>query len=104
MDDLLDDTAITNNIETQAIAANRVETYKELNLELLKYSEFASSENIDLAKLMACLQDESVLVDPDEPLTKEQLFIEVGSFIQSRKSNDPDEKVSKSVEVRAMVK
>lgn len=93
---------IGNAIETQAIAANRVETYKELNLELLKYSEFASSENIDLAKLMACLQDESVLVDPDEPLTKEQLFVEVGSFIQSRKSDELEEKATKSAEIKGI--
>lgn len=102
LDDLLDDSAITNVVETQAVAANRVETYKELNLELLKYSEFASSENIDLAILMQCVQDESVLVDPDEPLTKEQLFTEVASFIQSRPTLDTEEKVSKSAETRVL--
>lgn len=93
MDDLLDESAINNVKETQAVAANRVETYKELNSELLKYSEFASSENIDLSKLMQCLQDESVLVDPDVPMTKEQLFSEVASFIHSHKTEESTEKV-----------
>ena len=102
LDDLLDDTALNNPIETQAIAANRVETYKELNLELLKYSEFSSNENIDLSKLMQCLLDERVLVDLDEPLTKEQLFIEVGSFIKSRKADEEEENVSKSAETKAI--
>lgn len=102
LDDLLDETAINNVQETQAIAANRVETYKELNSELLKYSEFASSENIDLSKLMQCLQDESVLVDPDVPLTKEQLFSEVASFIHSSiKTEESNEKIP-SVESKAI--
>lgn len=102
MDDFFDETALNNPIETQAIAANRVETYKELNLELLKYSEFASSENIDLSKLMQCLLDESVLVDLDEPLTKEQLFSAVGSFIKSRKSDEEEENVNKSAETKVV--
>lgn len=86
LDDVIDEDALNDAKEAQAIAANRVETYKELNSELLKYSEFASSENIDLSKLMQCLQDETVLADPDVPLTKEQLFSEVTSFIRSRKT------------------
>lgn len=102
LDDLLDDTAMDKPIETQAVAANRVETYKELNLELLKYSEFASSENIDLSKLMQCLLDERVLGDLDEPLTKEQLFVEVGSFIKSRKADEEEENASKSAEAKAI--
>lgn len=93
LDDFIDESAINEAKEAQAIAANRVETYKELNSELLKYSEFASSENIDLSKLMQCLQDEAVLADHDVPLTKEQLFSEVASFINSRKLNSADDNV-----------
>lgn len=89
----MDEAAINDAKEVEAIAANRVETYKELNVELLKYSEFASSENIDLSKLMHCLQDENVLSDHDVPLTKEQLFSEVASFIHSRKPKSAEENV-----------
>lgn len=93
LDDIIDESALNDAKESQAIAANRVETYKELNSELLKYSEFASSQNIDLSKLMHCLQDEIVLADHDIPLTKEQLFSEVASFIHSRKTNNAEENV-----------
>lgn len=92
-DDVIDESALNDAKEAQAIAANRVETYKELNSELLKYSEFASSENIDLSKLMHCLQDENVLADHDIPLTKEQLFSELASFIHSRKAQNAEENV-----------
>lgn len=91
LDDIIDEAALNDAKEVEAIAANRVETYKELNVELLKYSEFASSENIDLSKLMNCLQDENVLSDHDVPLTKEQLFSEVASFIHSRKPKSAEE-------------
>lgn len=90
-EDIIDESALNDAKEAQAIAMNRVETYKELNSELLKYSEFASSENIDLSKLMQCLQDESVLADHDVPLTKEQLFSEVASFIYARKMSSADD-------------
>lgn len=93
LDDIIDESAINDAKEAQAVAANRVETYKELNSELLKYSEFASSESIDLSKLMQCLQDELVLADHDVPLTKEQLFSEVASFINSRKSQNTEDSV-----------
>lgn len=93
LDDIIDEAALIDAKEVEAIAANRVETYKELNVELLKYSEFASSENIDLSKLMHCLQDENVLADHDVPLTKEQLFSEVASFIHSRKPKSAEENV-----------
>lgn len=93
LEDMIDESALNDAKEAQAIAANRVETYKELNSELLKYSEFASSENIDLSKLMQCLQDENVLADHDVPLTKEQLFSEVASFIHSRKMNIAEDNV-----------
>lgn len=93
LEDIIDESALNDAKEAQAIAANRVETYKELNSELLKYSEFASSENIDLSKLMQCLQDESVLSDHDVALTKEQLFSEVASFIHSRKMNSAEDNV-----------
>ncbi|XP_031627033.1 intraflagellar transport protein 43 homolog isoform X2 [Contarinia nasturtii] len=93
LDDVIDEAAINDAKEVEALAANRVETYKELNFELLKYSEFASSENIDLSKLMHCLQDENVLSDHDVPLTKEQLFSEVASFIHSRKPKSAEENV-----------
>lgn len=93
LDDIIDESAINDAKEAQAVAANRVETYKELNSELLKYSEFASSESIDLSKLMQCLQDELVLADHDVPLTKEQLFSEVASFINSRKSQNTEDNV-----------
>lgn len=86
LDDIIDESALDDAKQAQAIAANRVETYKELNSELLKYSEFASSENIDLSILMQCLQDEIVLADHDVPLTKEQLFSEVASIINARKA------------------
>lgn len=93
LDDFIDESALDDAKEAQAIAANRVETYKELNSELLKYSEFASSENIDLSLLMQCLQDELVLADHDVPLTKEQLFSEVASFINSRKALNTEDSV-----------
>lgn len=91
LDDIIDEAALNDAKDIEAIAANRVETYKELNLELLKYSEFASSENIDLSKLMHCLQDENVLADHDMPLTKEQLFSEVASFIHSSKPKSAED-------------
>lgn len=90
LEDILDETALDEAIDAQAIVANRVETYKELNSELLKYSEFSSSENIDLSKLMQCLQDESILTDHDVVLTKEQLFSEVASLIYSQKDSAED--------------
>lgn len=90
LEDIMDESAIDDANDAQAIVANRVETYKELNSELLKYSEFASSENIDLSKLMQCLQDESILTDHDVPLTKEQLFSEVASLIYSHKESAED--------------
>lgn len=93
LDDFIDESALDDAKEAQAIAANRVETYKELNSELLKYSEFSSSENIDLSLLMQCLQDELVLADHDVPLTKEQLFSEVASFINSRKAMSTEDSV-----------
>lgn len=93
LDDYIDESALDDAKEAQAIAANRVETYKELNSELLKYSEFTSSENIDLSLLMQCLQDELVLADHDVPLTKEQLFSEVASFINSRKALNTEDSV-----------
>lgn len=93
LDDFIDESALDDAKEAQAIAANRVETYKELNSELLKYSEFTSSENIDLSLLMQCLQDELVLADHDVPLTKEQLFSEVASFINSRKALNTEDSV-----------
>lgn len=91
LEDIMDESAFDDNAnDAQAIVANRVETYKELNSELLKYSEFASSENIDLSKLMQCLQSESILTDHDVPLTKEQLFSEVASLIYSHKDSAED--------------
>lgn len=83
LEDIIDESTLNDAKEAQAIAANRVETYRELNSELLKYSEFASSGNmmIDLSKLVHCLQDEDVLADHDIPLTKEQLFSEITPFI-----------------------
>lgn len=94
LDDVVDEATLYDDTkEIEAIAANRVETYKELNVELLKYSEFALAENIDLSKLMHCLQDESILADHDVPLNKEQLFSEVASFIHSRKQKSAEEKI-----------
>lgn len=87
LEDIIDEAAFDDANDAQAIVANRVETYKELNTELLKYSEFSSAENIDLSKLMQCLQDESILTDHDVALTKEQLFSEVASLIYSRKDS-----------------
>lgn len=92
LEDIMDEAAFDEANDAQALVANRVETYKELNTELLKYSEFSSAENIDLSKLMQCLQDESVLTDHDVPLTKEQLFSEVASLINSQK-DDADENI-----------
>lgn len=66
---------------TEAAVADRVETYKELNSELLKYSSLATAENIDLSILMKCLQNDTVLNEKDEPLTTEQLFQEVASYV-----------------------
>lgn len=96
MDDVIDEAALT---ESKAVAANRVETYKELNSELLKYSEIASSENIDLSKLMKCLLDENVLTDFDVPLTKEQLFNEVASIIRERQAKSDKEETFESAEL-----
>lgn len=79
----MDEAALNDTQPAQAIAVDRVETYKELNSELLKYSAFASSENIDLSRLMKCLQDESVLSEHDVPLTTEQLFNEIASYVHS---------------------
>lgn len=76
---------------TEAVVADRVETYKELNSELLKYSSLATSQNIDLSILMKCLQNDSILNDKDEPSTMEQLFQEVASHIHSNqmKNDEP---------------
>lgn len=90
LEDIIDETALDEANDAQAVVANRVETYKELNSELLKYSEFSSSENIDLSKLMQCLQDESILTDHDVPLSKEQLFSEVASLIYAHKESAED--------------
>lgn len=90
LDDMPDDMYLNDDHGAQAIAVNRVATYKELNHELLKYSAFASSENIDLSKLMNCLQNENVLVDKDEPLTSEKLFQEVATYVHSCQSKNDD--------------
>lgn len=93
-EDIIDETAPLDAKETKAIAANRVETYNELNTELLKYSEIASSENIDLSILMRCLLDESILSDFDVPLTQEQLFNEVASIMREQQAKtDKEERV-----------
>lgn len=96
LDDFIDEAALNDTHQAQAIAVNRVETYKELNSELLKYSAFASTENIDLSKLMKCLQDESVLSDHDVPLTTEQLFNEIAVFIHSNQktTEEPNQVVA----------
>lgn len=86
LDDVIDEAALIEAKDAQAVAVNRVETYKELNSELLKYSEIASSENIDLSKLMKCLLDENILADFDVQLSKEQLFNEVASIIRERQA------------------
>lgn len=63
----------------------------------MKYSEIAKSENIDLSKLMKCLLDESVLVDFDVPLTKEQLFNEVATIMRERQAkSDKNETLESS--------
>lgn len=90
LDDIPDEMTLNENHGAQAIAVNRVATYKELNHELLKYSAFASSENIDLSKLMNCLQNENVLIDKDVPLTSEQLFQEVATYIHSCQIKNDD--------------
>lgn len=90
-EDIIDEIAPIDAQETKAVAANRVETYKELNTELLKYSEIASSENIDLSILMRCLLDESILVDFDVPMTKEQLFNEVASIMREQQAKTEKE-------------
>lgn len=90
LDDIPDEMNLNEDHGAQAIAVNRVATYKELNHELLKYSAFASSENIDLSKLMNCLQNENVLVDKDEPLTSEQLFQEVATYVHSCQTTNDD--------------
>lgn len=91
LDDLPDETNFDELHGTQAIAVNRVATYKELNTELLKYTAFASSENIDLSKLMKCLQDEAVLMDSDTPLTTDQLFNEVATYVHSFQNKTPED-------------
>lgn len=90
LDDIPDEMNLNENHGAQAIAVNRVATYKELNQELLKYSAFASSENIDLSKLMNCLQNENVLIDKDVPLTCEQLFQEVATYVHSFQMKNDD--------------
>lgn len=97
-EDIIDEIAPIDAQETKAVAANRVETYKELNSELLKYSEIASSENIDLSKLMRCLLDESILVDFDVPLTKEQLFNEVASIMREQQAKTEREETVETVD------
>lgn len=90
MDDMPDEMNLDEHHGAQAIAVNRVAAYKELNHELLKYSAFASSENIELSKLMNCLQNESVLIDKDVPLSCEQLFQEIATYVHSCQAKSED--------------
>lgn len=90
MDDIPDESHFDDIHNAQAIAVNRVATYKELNSELLKYSAFASSENIDLSKLMKCIQTENVLIESDTPLTSEQLFNEVATYVHACQMKIPE--------------
>lgn len=90
MDDLQDDSLLEEMAEAPTVAVNRVATYKELTSELLKHAAFASLEEIDLSILARCLQNESILNEPDAIWSWEKLFTEVSADIHADKPRNID--------------
>lgn len=90
MDDIQDELILQELAEAPAISVNRVETYKELNSELLNNSAFTQLEDIDLSVLTKCLQNETVLDEPDVVWTWEKLFTEVSAQIHADKPKSAD--------------
>lgn len=90
MDDIQDELVLQELAEAPAVSINRVETYKELNSELLNHSAFTTLEDVDLSILTKCLQNETVLEEPDVVWTWEKLFTEVTAEIHADKPKSAD--------------
>lgn len=90
MEDLPDEKLLEENHVAHVVVADRVETYKELNSELLKYSQFAIPDNLDVSLLMNCLQNESALNDKDISLTTDQLFQEIATYVHTNQNKEDE--------------
>ena len=52
--------------DAPAVAVNRVDTYKELDNDLLKHVAYATLDDIDLRLLTRCMAPEQALKEPGE--------------------------------------
>lgn len=59
---------------------HKVASYKELELDLLKHSSFASLEDVNLRVLTPFIQSQQSLEDPDTPWTRDSLFCDLFAY------------------------
>ncbi|XP_037575449.2 intraflagellar transport protein 43 homolog A-like, partial [Dermacentor silvarum] len=93
------DDLTTQVAQAPSVPVNQVDTFQQLDNELLKQAAFTTLDGCDLRLLTKYLTPEEYLKEPDAVWTWDTLFTEVAAEINksSDNSREPDEKQSMPV-------
>lgn len=99
IEDLQDDQALDETVETNEESVNRRSnnTHNALNTDVFKQGAFAFLDDIELSILTRCLLNEKDLVEQDDIWTWDKLFTEVSGDIHADKPKSADASSSQFV-------
>lgn len=88
LDDLQDEDLASQIAHAPSSTVDRVDTYKELDSDLLKHAAFATLDDVSLRLLTKCLNLESEVKEADTAWTWDLLFTDVASDLHYEWENE----------------
>ncbi|XP_060821502.1 intraflagellar transport protein 43 homolog isoform X2 [Bombus pascuorum] len=83
LDEIQEDNALSDLVNTPTVNVNRVAAYKELDTDLVKNAAFMSLNGVNLSLLAEKLYNENLTKEPDEVWNWNLLFTQVASEVNS---------------------
>ncbi|XP_050574331.1 intraflagellar transport protein 43 homolog isoform X1 [Bombus affinis] len=83
LDEIQEDNALSDLVNTPTVNVNRVAAYKELDTDLVKNAAFVSLNGVNLSLLAEKLYNENLTKEPDEVWNWNLIFTQVASEVNS---------------------
>lgn len=83
LDEIQEDNALSDLVNTPTVNVNRVAAYKELDTDLVKNAAFMSLNGVNLSLLAEKLYNENLTKEPDEVWNWNLIFTQVASEVNS---------------------
>lgn len=89
LDEIQEDNALSDLVNTPTVNVNRVAAYKELDTDLVKNAAFMSLNGVNLSLLAEKLYSENLTKEPDEVWNWNLLFTQVASEVNNETRKNP---------------